>query len=819
MVQKRFLFTVIIAACSLAIYSFVADDPINRIKQQLDKWTDQRPVEKVYLHLDKPYYAAGDDIWLKAYVTAGSYNQLTTISGVVNIELIDSRDSITRSVKLPLKGGVAAGDIALPDTLRQGMYRIRAYTNYMRNAGSEYFFDQPINIINTIARYAPKATDKVVVQKGLLGHSQPAKADVQFFPESGSLVAGVPTKVAFKAVSPDGLGANVQGVVTDSKGQQVASFTSSHLGMGAFNITPVSGATYTARITYGDGTSRSTALPKVTDRGYVLNITDTDAQLIRIKLSASKNLLNAGATLTLVGQVAGKIYYTGNVKPGDISIEKNKFPTGIVQFTLFTAAGEPLNERLVFVRNADRLELKVSADKQTYAVREKVNLTIDARNRGMKPAAGSFSVAVTDETKVPVDEGNESNIMADLLLTSDLKGYIEQPAYYFNNVSEKTRADLDVLMLTQGYHRFEWKEVLNDKFTPAIYQPERSLRVSGTITTEGGKPVAGGKVQLINFDDISYTMDTLTDARGRFVFDNLMFEDSLRFIVQARNSKNKKDVVIHLDSIAPANTASGYYRPAYDVSIINNMLSTYAQSSKELYSAQLKYGVGNHVISLQEVIIREKRQALKHSANLNGPGNADQVLLARDLRLMGCIRIADCLQGRLLGVYFRNGVPFSTRSNRPMQVIIDGVYVDAAFLNSINYFDIQAIEVLRNAGSLGIYGGRGGSGVLIITTKRGDDREEYTGPIKGRGIKPYYPKGFYKARTFYSPQYDKSGVNKQLADLRTTVYWNPDVSLDKDGRSVLQYFNAGSKGNYRVVVEGIDSDGNIGRQVFHYRVE
>ena len=133
---------------------------------------------------------------------------------------------------------------------------------------------------------------------------------------------------------------------------------------------------------------------------------------------------------------------------------------------------------------------------------------------------------------------------------------------------------------------------------------------------------------------------------------------------------------------------------------------------------------------------------------------------------------------------------------------------------------MQAIEVLRNIGSVGIYGGRGGNGVILITTKRGgEDVEEYTGPVTGRGIKVNYPKGYYKARTFYSPRYDKAGVNKQLADLRTTIYWNPDVRLDRDGRATLEYFNAGAKGNYRVVVEGIDTDGNIGRQVYRYRVE
>jgi TonB-dependent SusC/RagA subfamily outer membrane receptor len=175
---------------------------------------------------------------------------------------------------------------------------------------------------------------------------------------------------------------------------------------------------------------------------------------------------------------------------------------------------------------------------------------------------------------------------------------------------------------------------------------------------------------------------------------------------------------------------------------------------------QRRYGVGNHVISLREVVIREKKVALKHSANLNGAGNADQVLLAKDLRNYGCANLSDCLQGRLLGVVFNNGIPYTTRGYRPMQLIVDGVYVEGSFLNSINYNDVAAIEVLRNGANTSIYGGRGGNGVILITTKHGDDNDNaYNGPIAGRGIKPYYPKGYFKARTFYSPQYD-SAKNK-----------------------------------------------------------
>ena len=818
MTYKRFFFGWITALgiAGLLGFSFY-DDPLSKIVRQLDKWGSERPIEKVYLHLDKPYYAAGDDIWFKAYVTGGSQNKLTIISGVLNVELIDGRDSIKQSVKLPLKDGVAAGDFALPDTMHQGGYRIRAYTQYMRNAGSAYFFDRAIGIINNTLSGSANSANKITTHKSVPANATPGKPDVQFFPESGNLVGGVVTKVAFKAVGVNGSGTDVRGVINDNAGRQVAQFSSTHLGMGVFNITPVYGNTYTAKITNADGSTNTVTLPKVLDKGYVLSVTDADAQNLQVKVSGSKNLLNQGTNdILLVAQSQGKVYYSNKIAPGNTILSKSKFPAGIVQFTLFSVAGEPLNERLVFIQHPEKLKLTLSAERQTYAPRQKVKINVDANSNG-KPAMGSFSVSVIDETKVPLNDANENNIMAGLLLTAELRGYIEQPAYYFNNVNDKTRADLDALMLTQGYHRFEWKEIFNDRFAPNVYQRESYLQVSGTVTNLSGKPVANGKVKLIDFDDIDFTRDTVTDTRGRFAFTNLTFEDSVRFIVQARTDKNKKDVIITLDSIAPASTA-GEKTTDYEISVGAN-LSVYGQSSKELYQAQMRYGVGNHVIPLREVIIREKKQALKYSSNLNGPGNADQVLLARDLQLMGCIRIADCLQGRLLGVTFRNGIPYSTRSyNRPMQVIIDGAYVEPGFINSINYNDVQAVEVLRNAGSIGIYGGRGGNGVIIITTKRGGDNE-YTGPVTGRGIKVLYPKGYLKARTFYSPQYDKAGVNKQLADLRNTIFWKPDVITGSSGKTSFEYFNAGSKGNYRIVIEGVDNNGNIGRQVLKYKVE
>lgn len=817
MMYKRIFKALLFLTCLAAVYSFISleVDPLAKIRQQLDKWIYEQPVEKVYVHMDKPFYAVGEDIWFKAYVVSGSGHKLSTLSAIVNVDLIDNRDSIRQSVKLALDHGVANGDFALPDTLHPGNYRIRAYTNYMRNAGSDYFFNKLITIINTIV---PVKESKTPVANNVTG-----KIDIQFFPEGGYLVNGITTKVAFKAVAPDGLGATVKGTITDGKGQLVANFASSHAGMGVFEMTPVAGVTYLAK-TVDAGSSESTAeLPRAIDKGYVLSITGSDPQNLLVKVSASKAVFrdDPNRAVFVVAQSGGKIYDTEKSKPGTavsaFVIPKNKFPSGIVQFTLFSSLGEPLNERLVFIQNRDQLNLNVTTDKQAYAPRERVKIDIDAIAADNKPAAGSFSVSVTDETKVPADEDAENNIMTSLLLTSDLRGYVERPAWYFNRPTDETRTALDVLMLTQGYHRFEWKQLLNNAFPAKQYQPENSLQVSGTVLTPAGKPVANAKVKLFDLDSIQFTRDTVTDDRGRFMFKNLTFDDSVRFIVQARTSKNKRDVDIKMDNLLPAATSGNKDKPDYQIDI-NNNLSVYAQSSKQLYQEQRKYGLGNHVIPLREVVIREKKQALKYSANLNGPGNADQVIFGKDLWNIGCINIPECLQGRLVGVIFRNGIPYSTRDFRPMQLIVDGAYVDGEFLNTLNYNDVQAIEVLRNVALTSIYGGFGGSGVFLVTTRHGGETDDPQ-PIYGRGITTYYSKGYYKARVFYSPQYDKPNTNKQVADLRTTIYWNPNLLTGKDGKTSFEYFNAGSKGSYRVVIEGIDNKGKIGRLVYRYRVQ
>lgn len=879
------------------------DGTVQKIAAQLDKWASSNPPEKVYLQFDKPYYSVGDDIWFKAYITLGGLHRLSGLSGVLNVELLDDRDSIKQHIKLPVASGLTWGDFALSDTLAEGNYRIRAYTNWMRNAGEDYFFDQHITIINAIRNkvfakaaytyatengkekvsalinytdgngspYAAKevkytvelngktvahgkgitndkgnvavnftnslnaqfssgrvVTDLVIDKNETITKTVPVKAisanvDVQFFPESGSLVNGIHSKVAFKAVGADGLGVDIKGTIIDDKLNTIATFSSQHLGMGSFTLTPETAATYKAHIIFADGSSKDIELPKAINKGYVLTIGTDDPDKLKIRVTTSRQLLidNADDTLSLVAQSGGQIYYAAKSNPGTTNftatVPRDRFPSGIAQFTLFSSKGEPLNERLVFIQNPDQLKLNVSTDKQTYAPEQKVKIKLNAQNPDAKPVVGSFSVSVTDETKVPVDENSENSILTNFLLTSDLRGYIEKPNYYFNNPTDQTRADLDLLMLTQGYHRFEWKQILNDKFPVIAYQPEKTLGISGHITTLGGKPIAHGKVTLLSTQKGFFYLDTVTDEQGRFEFKNLVFSDSVKFVIQARTDKNHKNVQIDLDNIIPQRVNGDKNAPDIKVNVYDGS-STYLKSSKDLFNEELKYGMAKRTIVLKEVVIKSTRPVVKHSSNLNGPGNADQVLVGDQIP-QGCVTLDQCLQGRLIGVIFRNGIPYSTRGGM-MTINLDGMVLPADELNDINIDDIASIEVLRSGFYSAVYGSQAGpGGMIILSSKTGDDYNKGFLSRPAPGIITYAPIGYYKARLFYSPQYDDPKTDIPVADLRTTIYWNPNIITDKEGNASFEFFDAGSKATYRVVIEGIDVDGNLGRQVYRYKVE
>jgi TonB-dependent SusC/RagA subfamily outer membrane receptor len=820
-----------------------AEQPIDsslfkKVNDKLEAYKSGHPIEKVYLHFDKPYYAAGDTIYFKAYVIDPTYKP-SVLSSLLNAELISPDNTICQSIKLKLADCTAAGDFALPDTLPEGYYRLRAYTNVMRNAGEEYFFEKYMFIVNNPKnvlsrgkeRYNTNTADGNIVSSN--SSTAIDKIDVQFFPEGGKLINGAASKIAFKAVGPNGLGIEIKGTVTDDQGHQLAVFTSQHLGMGLIEMTPETGRVYKANISYIGG-SKTYELPEADDNGYSLVIDNTDSRNIGINVTSG--LQNQQRQIYLVAQSGGVIYF---YTPGTLVnrkfatiIPKSMFPDGIVQFTLFSAKGEPANERLVFIRNPAQLNLKLTSDRSVYQARQKTIINLEARDKDYKPITGNFSVSVTNETEVPVDTDNESTIFANLLLTSDLKGYVEKPNYYFKDESAKANSDLDVLLLTQGYHRFEWQQILTGRYPQTTFESEKTTTITGVLKNLNGKSVPYGKVSLLSVSKVFFSLDTVADGNGNFQFKHFPAIDGIRYIIQATDKELRKNTWVKIDEATPPELNKSKNVPDRHISPAGDQLS-YLNFANNFHQEQLKLGIGKHAIALKEVVIKNKIKPkyLEHSSNLNGAGNANQVITADQLP-RGCPVLTDCIAGRMGRIHFSKGTPYliGMIGHNESAVFIDGVEITvpktidgmgptkADVINSINVGDVASIEIITDASLAAIYGLRGGGGVILITTKRWDDVTPGIGNPRTHYVY-YSPTAYYKARTFYSPRYDSSKINTPFADLRATIYWNPNVIVDKDGNAFLNFFNADTKGTYRVVIEGIDEKGNIGRQVYRYKVE
>ncbi len=625
--MRKIVFTLLLAAAfNLCVYA-QSDSTVNNASYKLKGYLSDHIIEKAYLQFDKPYYAVGDTIYFKAYVTMGERHTLSRVSGVLHVDLINTNNKIDQTIKLQLDSGLAHGDFALPDSLPTGSYRVRAYTQWMRNNDEDGLFYKTIEVGSLKNARVPESMARNTTK----GNN---KADIQFFPEGGSIVTGILSKVAFKAVGTNGVGINVNGVVIDNENKEVVSFASEHLGMGYFYLNPEEGKTYKAKLTYADGTQNLSDLPKPDPKGIVLLVNNDSIPKASVRIIANNvyYLENRNKPYSLViysGGTATTVTCKLDSPVITMDILKRRLHTGIATVTLFSPTLEPLCERLLFIQNYDQLNLNISSDKTGYTKREKVNIKLAAINRAGNPAAGNFSVSVTDESKVPVDDNAENTIISNLLLTSDLKGYVEQPNYYFTDTSTSARINLDVLMLTQGYRRFEWKRVLDDGYPPIAYQPEKGLEISGVVKNLFGKPINKGTITLLPSKG-GPLLSSKTDDKGIFHFSNLIFNDTTHFVLSAvnANGKNSTGITYFNDKPEPVTTAN---YPKNIQKVTDTAIASLLDNDKQQQDELVKYG---HVkgVMLKEVKIHStKIDDDYHSSNILGPGYADQVMHADEI--------------------------------------------------------------------------------------------------------------------------------------------------------------------------------------------
>jgi hypothetical protein len=809
------------------------DITTDKLMATLQQWTDSIPQEKMYLHFDKPYYAINDTIWFKGYLTTGSRHQLSALSGAAYVDLIDEQNHPVKNLKLPVNSGTIAGNFILGDEIKKGSYHIRAYTQWMRNAGPDYFFDHTFTVGNPTDTKL-NANAKPVLQQ----------TDVQFFPEGGNLVYGLASKVAFKAVSTDGLGTAISGKVTDNDNNEIAKIATLHAGMGSFSLKPVPGKTYKANLTFADGTTKSMPLPGALNEGYVLSVFQPNKDSILIRIHASATLQQS--TVNLIVHSSGEIIFASPIKITDavtsLWLDKRGFPSGIAQFTIFDSNSQPLNERIAFIKSNDQLKVALDSAKTISKSKAHMQFNLKVADSENRMAESTLSVAVIDEDKVPVDESAERTIFSDLLLTSDLKGYIEKPNYYFTADTDEINRALDNLMLTQGYRRFEWKTINTTINTKSTFEAEGlGSAISGMVTTLTYKPLPNAKVKLFAVR-AAVMKDTITDANGRFKFDKMFIGDSLKFTLQARTPDNTDKAIITLDTMAQVNTqvTLRHNKNTADADIIKAHLQKAVEEGKPVDLS------GMHVLKQVDIkankITVSKINILPQSIFTVPEGSVDKIITIPDpehynnltmfLRstIQG-VNIQDDALGHKLLVNMgpANPNPYTTDEEKDqffgkeIGIIVDGRKIrtrdeaDEILEGSILPGDIAKIEVVRTSPSL-ISSLRGMNdrfvGFVLLFTKTGAWRKGYNPSITN-----VIPKGFNKVRKFYSPRYNNPVDAAKIPDFRTTIYWNPYVGVDTTGKASFDFFNADGPANYRIVIEGINAAGELGRHVYRYKVE
>jgi hypothetical protein len=373
-------------------------------------------------------------------------------------------------------------------------------------------------------------------------------ADVQFLPEGGNLVAGLKSRIGFKAIGKEGKGINISGIIADHNQQQVASFSSLHRGMGSFDLMVKPGEIYTTKVNLPGGMVKEYPLPIAKSTGTVLSLVNAaDKDSVTVSIAATNDIAQSGESYFLMGKSRGIICYAAvlNFKDGAVSrkIAKQLFPSGITHFILANTKGQPLNERLVFIEHNDNLRFKLAADKQVYAPHDSVKMHITLTDNTGSPIAGNFAVAVTEDAQVKQDTLSSENIINRMLLTGDLKGYIEEPGYYLRSKTNGASQALDNLLLIQGWVSYAWQA---DKEHPEL-AAESEFEVKGQVKNVFNKSVKATRVTLLSKSPL-FAKDTLTDNEGRFVFRNFPEIDTPAFVIKAVNRHDKSfNAVIVMD--------------------------------------------------------------------------------------------------------------------------------------------------------------------------------------------------------------------------------------------------------------------------------
>ncbi len=788
---------------------------LSSFAQEVDeKLSKELPIEKIYLHLDKSYYTAGEDVWFKAYLLDANTHEPSILSEILYVELIDTQKTILKKRIVKTTDGSAAGDFKLASKLPSGTYTVRAYTNYTRNFDDTNFYKKTI-LVNSSDSIEIETTTEQLFTDNLT-------FDTQFFPEGGYLVNGFLNPVAFKALDNKGNSISVSGKLIDDTGTIIKEFTSAHLGMGLFHFIPKTNRTYSALLSYANKEQRFN-LPSALDSGVLMTVSNQPKHY-KVELRGSSDLKmkdyrligkqNKGGVFNLIVN-ANKQEHTTIIK-----IAKDILEEGILELTLLNQEKKPIAERLLFNQNANgSTQTTITTNETSYSQRKLIEMEVQMDANAMDPTA-DLSLAVSNIVVNP-SKVNSTDIKTQLLLSSVLSGEIEQPGYYFYSNNPNRQTHLDMLMRTQGWRQY----VLDEELVTAddYFLPEKGLSIKGKVVSafNENEPLLGS-VKLTYDNAEQMILDEVkTNDQGSFTFPALAFTDTTSVLISAnvnyvkKKRKETSNYKILLDSIAsPLVFISEEKRKSVDL---------YSQAKEEAQRNSVALLRLTNTIELDEAFVAAKKQpktlnrfelkrrgmpykepsqTIDYNAIDMPPGQ--NALLGLQARVPGLsigsrrinIRGSNSFTGNSMPLILLDGIPIPITSNN---LLLDDIIPLTA--NEIDFIDI--LKGPRAA----IYGARASNGVIAIFTKSGTEpsakKQQDVGSIHFKDA------GYNYARNFYQPKYVNNQPKSKVPDYRTTLHWQPYIQLNDEGRARISFYSGDVTGDYQATIEGITATGKV----------
>ncbi len=775
--------------------AFAQSSTSDSLQSKFSQYQKRETHEKLFVHTDKNSYVAGEIVWFKVYAVDAATHKPLGISKVSYVEIVNKENKPVLQAKINMQNGSGSGSFLLPFSINSDNYILKAYTAWMKNFSPEFFFEKNLTIVNTLKKLDSQT-----------GNDTPAYS-VQFFPEGGNWVNGIESTVAFKGTNQYGQSMSFSGSLINEKGDTLLRFQPFKFGMGKFVFAPKSSETYKAVIKVNNQTFTQ-PLPKVWDQGYVMKVSSVNNQL-SVSVSANMSTTEPFVYLLVHSQQSVAAVQMKPLQEGKATfvLDKNSLSEGISHLTIFNNAQQPLCERLVYKQPKQQLNISVTPDKAVYSAKTKVELQIDVPNQQAQLSDADLSLSVFRLDSL--QSVGASDIFNYLWLGSEIRGNIESPDFYLKDTSETTQEALDNLMLTQGWRRFQWDEVLQNKKPLFHFLPEYEGQIiTGSITNNTTGAPAPNVLTYLSIPGEKFRFSSaVSDERGNIQWAVNQFYGAGEAVVQTADS-SKNNYRITLNNPFSETPFYTIYSPlhlseSWSHLLLQNSIDVQTQNAY-LYDERQHFVLSDKEDTTVFYGKPDKRYLLDDYTRFP---TMEEVMreYVTEVRLS---KSGDAYR------YTVNNLPYNVFFKDNPLVLLDGVPV--AKTNAIVAFNPLLVRQLDVVTRKYFLGNQTYDGIVSYTTYKGDMGGLELNPAS---IQVEY-EGLQLEREFYSPVYETpQQIESRLPDFRNVLYWSPKINVNGNEKQMVGFYTSELEGNFAVTVQGNADNGLAGSKTIFITVK